>query len=193
MLYKQENDHYTTPHLLIIIIVVVFLFLLVFIIIVVIVVGLLLCLGRGFSCRPRAPLGLLAVRSNVLWWDTVNKLETRKDLHSQSSADVQGLTFSYFSFSLLAFFSYGCLSSELVLFHSSPSFLATSPMERPGCSLFTLGRNSEQKMKKADLKSKKNTLSHCSTETWKCIRVCTLTGVSWGHWGPWTSSSSCLL
>lgn len=69
MLYKQENDHYITPHLLIIVVVVVFLFLLVFIIVVVVViVGLLLCLGRGFPCRPRAPLGLLAVRSNVLWW-----------------------------------------------------------------------------------------------------------------------------
>lgn len=66
MLYKQENDHYITPHLLIIVIVV-FLFLLVFILIVVVIVGLLLCLGRGFSCRPRADLGLLAVRSNILW------------------------------------------------------------------------------------------------------------------------------
>lgn len=64
-------------------------------------------------------------------------------------------TFSYFSFSLDAFFSKGCLSSEAVPFHISPSFLATSPMVRPGVSPFTLERYSAQKMKKADLEEGK--------------------------------------
>lgn len=68
MLYKQENDHYITPHLLIVVVVIVVLFLLVFVLIIVVIVSLLFYLGRGFSCRPRAPLGLLAVRSDVLWW-----------------------------------------------------------------------------------------------------------------------------
>ncbi|KAG7269641.1 hypothetical protein CRUP_016432 [Coryphaenoides rupestris] len=45
----------------------------------------------------------------------------------------------------------GCLSSEAVLFHISPSFLATSPMVRPGVSPLILGRKSPQKMKNADL------------------------------------------
>jgi len=61
------------------------------------------------------------------------------------------LTFSYFSFSFAAFFSKGCLSSEAVPFHISPSLLATSPMVRPGVSPFTFWRYSAQKMKKADL------------------------------------------
>lgn len=61
------------------------------------------------------------------------------------------ITLSYFSFSLAAFFSYGCLSSAVLLFHISPSFLAVSPIVSPGLSLFTLGRNSAQKRKNADL------------------------------------------
>lgn len=61
------------------------------------------------------------------------------------------ITLSYFSFSLAAFFSYGCLSSAVLLFHISPSFLAVSPIVSPGFSLFTLGRNSAQNRKNADL------------------------------------------
>lgn len=67
MLYKQENDHYITPHLLIVVVIVVVLFLLVFVVVVIVGGrGLLLGLGRGLSRRPRAPLGLLAVRGDVL-------------------------------------------------------------------------------------------------------------------------------
>lgn len=77
MLYKQENDHYITRHLLVIIIVVIVLLLLVFIIVVVVIVGFLFCLGGGFSCRPGAPLGLLAVRSNILWTHAVDRSETK--------------------------------------------------------------------------------------------------------------------
>lgn len=66
MLYKQENDHYITRHLLVVIIIIIVVFLLVFVVIVVVIVGFLFRLGWGFPCRPRAPLGLLTIRSNVL-------------------------------------------------------------------------------------------------------------------------------
>ena len=42
------------------------------------------------------------------------------------------------------------VSSAAVLFHISPSFFATSPMDRPGCSPLTFGRYSEQNKKKAE-------------------------------------------
>lgn len=41
-----------------------------------------------------------------------------------------------------------------MLFHISPSFFATSPMDRPGCSPLIFGRNSEQNKKKAELQRK---------------------------------------
>jgi hypothetical protein len=49
----------------------------------------------------------------------------------------------------VAFFSEGCLSSAAVLFHISPSFFATSLMDKPGCSPLILGWYSEQNKKKA--------------------------------------------
>ena len=63
-------------------------------------------------------------------------------------------TFSYFSFSLAAFCSYGCLSLADCSDHISPNFFAVSPMDKPGCSLLIFGRCSEQNRKKADLKGK---------------------------------------
>ena len=61
------------------------------------------------------------------------------------------LTFSYFSFSFAALLMYGCFSLSLKLFHISPSFFATSPIEMPGFADLILGRNSEQNRKNPDL------------------------------------------
>ena len=153
--------------LLVIIIIIVVLLLIIIVIVVIIVICLLLYLSRGFSCWCGASFGLLAICCNFLWWrndkytslmSRVNKTHAWKSNTTWSinaTTDHRIFTFSYFSFSLAAFFSNGCLSSEAVPFHISPSLLATSPMLRPGASPFTLGRNSEQKMKKADLGGKK--------------------------------------
>lgn len=69
-------------------------------------------------------------------------------------------TFSYFSFSLAAFCSYGCLSLADCSDHISPNFFAVSPMDKPGCSLLIFGRCSEQNRKKADLKGRNRGLIH---------------------------------
>lgn len=63
------------------------------------------------------------------------------------------LTRSYFSRSFWAFSSYGSFSDCDSLLHISPSFLAQSPIDRPGNCCFTLGRYSLQKTKNADLRA----------------------------------------
>jgi hypothetical protein len=60
------------------------------------------------------------------------------------------ISFSYFSFSLAAFCSYGCLSLADCSEDISPSFFTVSLIDRPGCSLLIFGRCSKQNRKKAD-------------------------------------------
>lgn len=73
--------------------------------------------------------------------------------------------------------------------HSSPSFLAMSPMEMPGFSSLIRGRWSEQKTKKAELEKQRWTPYSQKTEKdKKSWWYGQLTVVFWVHWGP---SSSC--
>lgn len=186
--HKQNFRFQLFYTLLIVLFVVVFLLLFVFLLLIVI------CRGSWF----RVHFALRAVRNDVLrttdggvFFFGANKEEDYFCLASGRRV----ITLSYFSFSLAAFFSYGCLSSAVLLFHISPSFLAVSPIVSPGFSLFTLGRSSAQKRKNADLRgqrvryfmpgcaccvAKENTLySHYFRHT----------AVSSGHWGPWIASS----
>lgn len=147
-------------HLLVVIIVVVVLvFLVVFVLVVVVIVHRRGLLGHGPAgaallagvALPRAPLG--PVGGDVLRRKT--RLNPEPGLFVWVDVEEKNTgTFSYFSFSLAALASYGTLSLELWVAHSSPSFLAMSPMEMPGFSSLMRGRWSEQKTKKAELEEK---------------------------------------
>lgn len=140
--HKQNFWSRPLYNLLVILIIIVFLLFSFFLVLLLIII---VCCGSRF----RVHFALCAVRNNVLR-TTDGVFCTKKIIFLAFGWWV--ITLSYFSFSLAAFFSYGCLSSAVLLFHISPSFLAVSPIVSPGFSLFTLGRNSAQNRKNADLR-----------------------------------------
>lgn len=187
MLYKQENDHYITRRLLIIIVIVV-VFLLLVIVIIVVIVGFLFRLGRGFSCRPRAPLGLLAIRSNVLW----RRGEQIRDRDPGSQSRVIRASPSRTSPSVCWPFSR--MAAYPLNWCCSTARQASWPPPRwsdQGAHLSPSGETRSRKWRRRIWKMKRTgyqAVLRKHSQIWLDI----LTGVSWGHWGPWTSSS-CLL
>lgn len=147
VIWHKQNFRFQLFYSLLII-----LFVIVFLLLFVVFLLIVVCCGSWF----RVHFALRAVRNDVLRMTDEGFFGANKesDYFSLTSGR-RVITLSYFSFSLAAFFSYGCLSSAVLLFHISPSFLAVSPIVSPGFSLFTLGRNSAQKRKNADLQGQR--------------------------------------
>lgn len=162
MLYKQENDHYITRHLLIIIIVVVVIFLLIFVVIVVVIIGFLFCLGRGFSCRPRAPLGLLAVRSNVLWtrWTGQRRRPLQSTRRAFMSSPSRTSPSVCWPFSRMAAYPLNwCCSTARRASWPPPRW------SDQGAHLSPSGETLSRKWRRQTWKKEKNRSSGCSWET----------------------------